>query len=154
MTCDSYAHTVKRSVTCALALIAIVAGCSQGGTEASDQTRTSPPSAGPGVPQQRDESTPATNAERRAVIDDWYDNGKVDDSHRCTAVRAAIEGLATALPDTTSAAYDLRRIERVCCAAKRNDAGAPTLARPSMVGKGIEHIQGLSLRARSSTSAG
>jgi hypothetical protein len=35
---------------------------------------------------------PVTDGEWKAVINDWYD-GRIDNSHRCAAVREAIEHL-------------------------------------------------------------
>ncbi len=38
---------------------------------------------------------PVSARERKQVIDDWFDNGKMDHVHRCAAVRAAIGVLPT-----------------------------------------------------------
>jgi hypothetical protein len=116
MTSGSYARSMRDSLIGALVLVTVMAGCSQGETGASVQTVTSPRSGERDVPQRRGDSTPATDAEWKAVIDDWYDNGKVDAPHRCVAVRAAIERLPPRSP--ASATEDLRRVAQVFCHAK------------------------------------
>lgn len=58
---------------------------------------------------------PVSRDEWRAVIDDWYDNGNVDDPHRCAAVREAIEHVPAQGPNITTAYEDLlAHAEQVC----------------------------------------
>ena len=38
---------------------------------------------------------PVTDAEWKAVISDWYDDGRIDRSHRSATVREAMEHLPT-----------------------------------------------------------
>lgn len=53
--------------------------------------------------------------EWRAVIADWYDDGELDATHRCEAVRAAIEHVPRHGPAITTAYQDLLDYaKRVC----------------------------------------
>ena len=54
-----------------------------------------------------DSGSPVTPSEWRAVIDDWYDNGNVDDPHRCAAVQEALERVPAQGPNITTAHDDL-----------------------------------------------
>jgi hypothetical protein len=75
------------------------------------------------------------------MIDDWYDNGEIDRPHRCAAIRAAIEQLAS-LPDRSGAAAveDLGRIERTFCTAKASSTRGRR-PRPAWVTAGVEHVR-------------
>lgn len=56
---------------------------------------------------------PITPREWRAVIDDWYDNGRFDRAHRCGAIREAIERLPIRDIDTVRVDL-LAQAEQVC----------------------------------------
>lgn len=60
-----------------------------------------------------DVSTQISDEEWKAVIDDWYVDGTVDEPHRCVAIREAIDQLPTR--DYSAAYADLRRYERDAC---------------------------------------
>ena len=61
-------------------------------------------------------ATPVTTAEWKAVIRDWFDNGKIDHPHRCAAVRGALTHLP--VDGDWSSVYDvLGRYEKVACSS-------------------------------------
>lgn len=62
-----------------------------------------------------DVSTVVAPAEWKAVIEDWFVDGVVDEPHRCAAVRVAIQKLPSSPPDYSSVYDDLRRVERRAC---------------------------------------
>jgi hypothetical protein len=51
----------------------------------------------------------------RAVLSDWYDDGKFEQRHPCKAVREAIEHLPPDPPQYTTVHRDLVRLERRVC---------------------------------------
>lgn len=62
-----------------------------------------------------DDGRPVSGGEWRAVIDDWYDNGELDQSHRCGAIREAIAHVPVEGRDITTAREDLLAYaENVC----------------------------------------
>ena len=60
-----------------------------------------------------DVSTQISDAEWKAVINDWYVDGRIDEPHRCVAIQEAIDQLPTR--DYSSAYADLLRHERQAC---------------------------------------
>ena len=62
--------------------------------------------------------TPPTTPIRawRAVIDDWYDNGRFDHDHECGAVREAAEHVPRSGHNYSSAYQDLVAIAETVCA--------------------------------------
>ena len=58
-------------------------------------------------------STQVAAAEWKAVIDDWYVDGSIDEPHRCVAIREAIEQLPTR--GYSEAYADLLRLARRGC---------------------------------------
>ncbi len=72
------------SVKASLVLVCVaLAGCSD------SEPASSPAASTPGS----DVSTQVATAEWKAVIDDWYVDGTIDEPHRCVAIREAIEQL-------------------------------------------------------------
>lgn len=62
-----------------------------------------------------DDGRPVGGREWRAVIDDWYDNGELDEVHRCGAVREAIARVPIGGREITTAREDLLAYaEQVC----------------------------------------
>lgn len=61
-----------------------------------------------------DDGRPVSGRESRSVIDDWYDNGEFDRTHRCGAVREAIARLPRDIP-YSSAVDDIRRYAGQVC---------------------------------------
>ena len=118
-------------------LVAATLGCSGDGSEARTTVRTTKPSqAHETRPREQGRPSHATEDEWKAVIDDWYDNGKVDATHRCDAVRVAIERLPTSGPNTITAREDLRRVEAVMCGRESRPH-----ARPRWVDAGVARIR-------------
>lgn len=76
-----------------------LAGC-------SDTDSASPPGAS------TQSSTQVAAADWKAVIDDWYVDGTMDEQHPCVAVREAIEQLPSR--DYSEAYADLLRLARGC----------------------------------------
>ena len=93
---------MRASIGLALACLTL-AGCSD--------DRSSPPAASP---PSSDVSTVVAAAEWKAVIDDWYPDGTIDEPHRCEAVQEAIKQLPSR--DYSDAYADLHRFERRACA--------------------------------------
>jgi hypothetical protein len=60
-----------------------------------------------------DVSTEISATEWRAVINDWYVDGTINESHRCVAIQEAIDQLPRR--DYSTAYADLRRSERDTC---------------------------------------
>ena len=79
-----------------------LAGC-------SDKEASPPVASTPGS----NVSTQVATAEWKAVIDDWYVDGTIDESHRCVAIREAIKQLPTR--DYSNAYADLHRLDRRAC---------------------------------------
>jgi hypothetical protein len=68
------------------------------------------------TPSPSDVSCVIAADEWKAVIDDWYDNGTFDESHRCEAIRRALEALPRSGPaDYSTVHEDMRRLERRAC---------------------------------------
>jgi hypothetical protein len=89
-----------------LALICLaLVGC-------SDEESGSPPVTS--APRS-DVSTQVAAAEWKAVIEDWYVDGTLDEPHRCVAIREAIEQLPSSPPEYSSVYDDMRRLERRAC---------------------------------------
>lgn len=65
---------------------------------------------------------PIKDPDWRAVIDDWYDNGRFDEQHECAAVREMAERLPTGGRDYSSVHDDFERYADLVCA----DAGQPS----------------------------
>jgi hypothetical protein len=80
-----------------------LAGCSddKSGSPASSSSQAS------------DVSTQISAAEWKAVINDWYVDGIVNEPHRCVAIQEAVDQLPTR--DYSTAYTDLRRLERDAC---------------------------------------
>jgi hypothetical protein len=74
--------TIRASLGLAFICLALV-GCSD--EESGSPPVTSAPAS--------DLSTQVAAAEVRAVINDWYVDGTVDEPHRCVAIREAIQQL-------------------------------------------------------------
>ena len=67
------------------------------------------------MPLSGDNDPAVSDREWRAVIDDWYEDGRIDRSHRCAAVRAAIERVPPHGPSITTAHADLLEYaDQVC----------------------------------------
>ena len=66
-----------------------------------------------GGPQASDVSTQISAAEWKAVINDWYVDGTINEPHRCVAIQEAIDQLPRR--DYSDAYADLRRLERDTC---------------------------------------
>ena len=56
-----------------------------------------------------------TGAEEKAVIDDWYDNGVLDDLHTCAAIRGAIERLPTSATKYSTVRQAMLEFEQRAC---------------------------------------
>jgi len=59
--------------------------------------------------------SPVPHDTYRAVLDDWYDNGKFDRPHSCAAVRSALAHLPVDGPIYSTVYRDLEREERRVC---------------------------------------
>lgn len=66
-----------------------------------------------GSPQASDVSTEISAAEWKAVINDWYVDGTINEPHRCVAIQEAIDQLPSR--DYSAAYADLWRLERDTC---------------------------------------
>ena len=64
-------------------------------------------------PRASDVSTQISAAEWKAVINDWYVDGTINEPHRCVAIQEAIDQLPRR--DYSDAYADLRRLERDTC---------------------------------------
>jgi len=83
-----------------LALLVVLAGCEKEEKPVPAATPTPVPQTVP-------------DADWRAVVDDWYDNGVFDEPHTCAAVRETIERLPTR--DLTPAIDDLEAYATLVC---------------------------------------
>jgi hypothetical protein len=98
---------VRIGAAALLVLVLGAAGCSSGETATTTHT--------PAATQKAPEAGPVADEAWRAVIDDWYVDGVLDDRHSCAAVRAAIERVPRSGPSSLTAFEDLRRDERRRC---------------------------------------
>jgi hypothetical protein len=100
------------------------------------------PSSATTPAQKVDEPKSASDAEARAVISDWWDDGAFDEPHGCAAVRAAIERLPWSGAATSSAASDVGRYEaRVCGDRGTKAAQARLPVRPLWVVKAVDRVR-------------
>ena len=79
-------------------------------TGCSDDKSGSPTSVSS---QASDVSTQISAAEWKAVINDWYVDGTINEPHRCVAIQEAIDQLPRR--DYSDAYTDLRRLECDTC---------------------------------------
>jgi len=103
----------NKAATCLLLLLVCTPGCSkdESGTSSYEPTTEATSES---IPQTSGGAAVA-DADWRAVIDDWYDNGVIDESHSCVAVRAAIEHVPRSSPNPHTAFEDLGRYEAEGC---------------------------------------
>jgi hypothetical protein len=80
-------------------LAASVAGCGDGSTSAP---QTVHPNG-------------ATLAERKAIFDDWYADGRIDGVYSCAVVQNAIHHLPSSPPTYSTVLQDFQRYERHVC---------------------------------------
>lgn len=92
-----------RAALGAVVVSLVLVGCSD--DESSDLTVPSAAAS--------DVSTQISDEEWKAVINDWYVDGTIDEPHRCVAIQEAIEQLPTR--DYSAAYADLLRHEREAC---------------------------------------
>lgn len=103
------------AASCSLLLLVIgTAGCSKSESDGSSPAPSSTEATSHSIPQASGEA-PVANADWRAVIDDWYDNGVLDELHSCAAVRTAVERLPRSSPNPHTAFEDLGRYEARKC---------------------------------------
>ena len=58
---------------------------------------------------------PVTEKDWKTVIADWYEKGRFDHTHRCIAVREAIEHLPGSSPNYQPLHQDFRALEARAC---------------------------------------
>lgn len=97
----SYARLVRIVFAAPLAVAALLAGCSAG--HAVQTKHSSSPVRAPG------------GSAWKAVLRDWYDDGKFEQRHSCAAVRDAMRHLPSDGPIFSTAYRDLRRYARRVC---------------------------------------
>lgn len=104
----------NKAATCLLLLLVCTPGCSKDESGTSSYEPTATEATSESIPQTSGGAAVA-DADWRAVIDDWYDNGVIDESHSCVAVRAAIEHVPRSSPNPHTAFEDLGRYEAEGC---------------------------------------
>jgi hypothetical protein len=57
----------------------------------------------------------ATLAERKAIFDDWYADGRIDEVYSCVVVQNAIRHLPSSPPIFSTVLQDFQRYERRVC---------------------------------------